>query len=291
MQNRKDYFLIWGNGIKYEDQIIEIIEKDPNFKIEYFYRYKANNIKRLISNVYYNDYTPISHLKNKTKYLKKINDKDVLFIFCTNKKPKEIKIKSFNKKHIESVSVNKLKNKIRNKFNLRINGKITHDHVIHGSDNQEQTEHIIKFLNDRNLNLKIIYSEKDYNFKFQKCVKLKTVSIKKLKARILLKENKKISTKIVNLNKTPHFYFIKKRKEYYREYLKKFRGIGLNYNYSEKKFNKYIKQFDYLNLKNQDKYIKVKRENNFYVITDGLHRASIMKNKKVNKIIVEEKIF
>ena len=47
MQNRKDYFLIWGNGIKYEDQIIEIIEKDPNFKIEYFYRYKANNIKRL----------------------------------------------------------------------------------------------------------------------------------------------------------------------------------------------------------------------------------------------------
>ena len=89
MQNRKDYFLIWGNGIKYEDQIIEIIEKNPNFKIEYFYRYKTNNIKRLISNVYFNDYTPISHLNNKTRYLKNINDKNVLFIFCTNKKPKE----------------------------------------------------------------------------------------------------------------------------------------------------------------------------------------------------------
>ena len=145
MQNRKDYFLIWGNGIKYEEQIIEIIEKDPNFKIEYFYRYKANNIKRLISNVYYNDYTPISHLKNKTKYLKNINDKDVLFIFCTNKNQKKLRLNHSIKKHIESVSVNKLKNKIRNKFNQRINGKITHDHVIHGSDNQEQTEHIIKF--------------------------------------------------------------------------------------------------------------------------------------------------
>lgn len=291
MKKRKDYFLIWGNGLIYEDQIIEIIENDSNFKIEYFYRYQTKNIKRLISNVYFNDYTPISHLKNKTEYLKNISDKSVLFIFCTNKKPKEIKIKSFNKKHIESVSVNKLKNKIRNKFNPRINGKITHDHVIHGSDNQRQTEHIIKFLNDKNLNSKIIYSEKEDSFEFQKCVKLKTISINRLKARLLIKENKKIKTKIVNLNKTPHFYFIKNRKDYYREYLKIFRGIGLNYNYSEKKFNRYIKQFDYLNQNNQDNYIKVERKNNFYVITDGLHRSSILKNKKMKNIIVEEKIF
>ena len=291
MKNRKDYFLIWGNGLKYEDQIIKIIEKDTNFKIDYFYRFKAKNIKRLISNVYFNDYTPISHLKNKTKYLKNIIDKNVLFIFCTNKKPKEIKIKSFNKTHIESISVNKLKNKIRKKFNPKVNGKLTHNHVIHGSDNQEQTEHIIRFLNDSNLNFKIIYSQKENIFKFQSCVKLKTISIKKLKARLLLKENKKISTKIVNLSKTPHFFFIKKKKDPYREYLKKFRGIGLNYNYSEKKFNKYIKNFNYLNQNNQENYIKVERKNNFYVITDGLHRASIMKNKKINKIIVEEIIF
>ena len=97
-----------------------------------------------------------------------------------------------------------------------------------------------------------------------------------------LKEQKII---ITNLAKS------KKKKDHYREYLKKFRGIGLNYNYSEKRFNKYIKNFNYLNQNNQDNYIKVERKNNFYVITDGLHRASIMKNKRVNKIIVEEKIF
>ena len=78
MKNRKNYFLIWGNGLEYEVQIIQIIEKDPHFKIEYFYRFKAKNIKRLISNVYFNDYSPFSHLKNKTKYLKNIIDKSVL---------------------------------------------------------------------------------------------------------------------------------------------------------------------------------------------------------------------
>jgi hypothetical protein len=291
MKNRKDYFLIWGSGLEFENQIIEIIERDPNFKIEYFYRFKAKNIKRLISNVYFNDYTPISHLKNKTKYLKNINNKNVLIIFCTNKRPMEMKIKSFNKTHIESISVNKLKNKIRKKFNPKVDGKITHDHVIHGSDNQEQTEHIIRFLNDKNLNIKTIYSEVENTFKYQKCVKIKTISIKRLKARLLIKDSEKISTKIVNLNKTPHFFFIKKKKSLYGEYLKKFRGLGLNYNYSEKRFNKYIKSFNYLNQNNQDNYIKVEKKNNFYVIIDGLHRASIMKNKRVNKIIIEEKIF
>ena len=194
MKTRKDYFLIWGNGLKYQDHIIKIIENDPNFKINYFYRFKTKNIKRLISNVYFNDYTPISHLKNKTKYLNEITNKDVLFIFCTNNKPKEIKIRSFNKTHIESNSVNKLKNKIRKKFNPKIKGKITHHHVIHGSDNQDQTEHIIRFLNDKNINIDKIFLKKN-DFKFQKCIKLKTIPIKKLKARLLVKEKKKLLQK------------------------------------------------------------------------------------------------
>ena len=51
MKTRKDYFLIWGNGLKYQDHIIKIIVNDPNFKINYFYRFKTKNIKNIfISN-------------------------------------------------------------------------------------------------------------------------------------------------------------------------------------------------------------------------------------------------
>ena len=291
MEIRKDFFLIWGHGIIYEEKIIDLIEKNKNFKIEYFFRYKTNNIKKLISNVYFNDYTPIYHLKNKTKYLNSIDNKEVLFIFCTNRKPKEIKVKSFNKFHIESLSVNSLKNSIRRKFNPKKKGKISHDHVIHGSDNQNQTEHVIKFLSNRNLDLEKIYSINDHNFNYQKCIKLKKVPIKKIKARILKKNNKKIETKIISLDKTPHFSFVKDNKKYYKQYLNKFRGIGLNYYYSIKKFSLLIKNFKYLGKNNENSYIKVKKEKNSYIISDGLHRASILKFNKINKVIIEEEIY
>ena len=80
MKNRKDFFLIWSHGLKYEKEIIDLINKNSNFIIKYFYKYKISNMNKFISNVYYNDYTPINHLKNKTKYLKS-QDSKVLFIF------------------------------------------------------------------------------------------------------------------------------------------------------------------------------------------------------------------
>ena len=292
MKKRKDFFLIWGHGLKYEKEIINLINKNSNFIIKYFYKYEILNMNKFISNVYFNDYTPINHLKNKTKYLR-TKDNKVLFIFIENKNPKEIKVKSFNKSHIESKTINKFKIQIRNKYNPKINNKITHDHVIHGSDSQAQTEHIIRFLSNKNLDQEKIYNQKSFNEVNQSLYNLKNISINKIKARILIQKglNNKISTKIINLNKTPHYYFVKKNKKSYLEYIDKFRGIGLNYEYSEKKFSKLIKNLKYLKGDHSDEYINVDKIKNEYIITDGLHRASILKNKLIKSIIVKEKIY
>ena len=292
MKNRKDFFLIWSHGLKYEKEIIDLNKKNSNFIIKYFYNYKISNMNKFISNVYFNDYTPINHLKNKTKYLKS-QDNKVLFIFIENKKPKEIKVRSFNKLHTESKTINKFKIQIRNKFNPKINNKITHDHVIHGSDSQTQTEHIIRFLSNRNLDQEKIYNQKNFIEINQSLYNLKNISINKIKARILIQKdlNNKISTKIVKLNKTPHYHFVKNKKKSYLEYIDKFRGIGLNYEYSEKKFSKLIKNLKYLKGDHSDEYINVNKVKNDYVITDGLHRASILKNRSIKSIIVKEKIY
>ena len=73
--------------------------------------------------------------------------------------------------------------------------------------------------------------------------------------------------------------------------MNKFRGIGLNYYYSIKKFSLLIKNFKYLGKNNENNYIKVKKEKNSYIISDGLHRASILKFNKINKVIIEEEIY
>ena len=289
MYNRNDYFLIWGHGIKFQDKIIDLIEKNKNFTIKYFYKYKIKNINKFISNIYFNDYTPINHLKNKTKYLKKTNQ-EVLFIFVENKLPKEFKVKAFNKYHIESQTINSFKNLIRYKFNPKIEGKITHDHVIHGSDNHNQTKHIIKFLGHRNLNYSTIYESEQNNFEFQSSYEFKKILFKKIKARILINQPSS-KTKLVDIVKTPHFKFLKKKRKQYLKYIKLFRGIGLNKYYSEKKFKNLIKNFKYLKNKFQRNHICAEKVGKNYVITDGLHRASILKHLGNKNLIIKQKIY
>ena len=293
MMNRKDYFLIWGHGLKYENEIINLIKKNKNFKIKYFYKYDIKNMNKFISNIYFNDYTPINHLKNKTKYLKNKKQK-VLFIFVENNKPLEIRVKTFNKVHTESKTINKFKNDVRKKFNPKNNNQITNDHVIHGSDSQQQTEHIIKFLSNRNLNFERIFDIKnEETFINQSLNVLKKISIKKIKARILSKNNRtnKVSTKIVSLSNTPHYLFIKNKKKSYLKYINDFRGIGLNFDYSEKKFSALIKNLKYLKKSYNEQYIQVDKIKKYYVITDGLHRASILKARLNKSIIIKQKIY
>ena len=43
MKFRHDYFLMWGHALYYKENIINLIDKNENFSIKYFYKYKIRN--------------------------------------------------------------------------------------------------------------------------------------------------------------------------------------------------------------------------------------------------------
>ena len=143
--NRYDYFLIWGNGLKYRDQIINEIRKDSNFQIIKILHHKPKNIKELVQAIYSYDYAPFCHLKSKTEYLLKTAP-EVDFIFVKNIDPREDYVGEGEFRHIESQNVKLLKERIRDNYNKRKDDRRTEEHVIHASDNQDQTDYILRYL-------------------------------------------------------------------------------------------------------------------------------------------------
>ncbi|ELI6450348.1 hypothetical protein RRM63_003762, partial [Photobacterium damselae] len=138
LRKRYDCFLIWGHGLEFLNSIIEEIESSNNFRICHIEKKKINNIKKFIKKVYSFDYAPWEHLKNKTRYLYN-QKKEVCFIFVENLNPDVEFVDVGNFRHSECMNVKKIKSSIRNKYNPQINNKITHNHIIHATDNEFQT--------------------------------------------------------------------------------------------------------------------------------------------------------
>ena len=93
----------------------------------------------------------VNHIKSKTKYLKNLNNTDIIIILCVNKDYQEENnsVKCCRR-------VNKLKWDIREKYNPKHGNKnfyidklskgISHNHVIHGNDTEKEVFHIFKYL-------------------------------------------------------------------------------------------------------------------------------------------------
>jgi hypothetical protein len=145
VNHRYDYFLIWGNGLRYKNQIIDEIRKDNNFQIVKILHHKPKTIKKLVQAIYSYDYAPFWHLKSKTEYLLKTTP-EVEFIFVKNIDPREDYVGEGDFRHVESQTVKHLKETIRDKYNERKDDRRTEEHVVHASDNQEQTDYILRYL-------------------------------------------------------------------------------------------------------------------------------------------------
>lgn len=80
-----------------------------------------------------------------------------------------------------------------------------------------------------------------------------------------------IKTKIVNIEDTPHYNLLNGDDKYYKEYFNKnkWKNYGLEHSYDN--FKNLIKNFDISKVVINCKYVNKK-----LVITDGLHRMSIM---------------
>ena len=143
MKNKRfDCFLIWGHGINECHKIIDLIDDDDGVEMKIVKNITTNNISSFVKKVYSFDYAPWRHLKSKTRYLK---DKgcEVIFIFVENIKPDVDYAGEGKFRHLECNNIKRIKNEIREKFNPRENGLLTHNHVIHATDNEMQTRQLL----------------------------------------------------------------------------------------------------------------------------------------------------
>lgn len=289
IRGRIDCVLIWGHGIKYLKEIIFEIEKNKNFEILKIIKYIPKSIDSFIREVYSYDYAPFEHLKAKTKYLKKV-DNTVCFIIIKNFNPNEEFYGDGAFRHNESLSLKKLKEKLRDKFNPYEDGLRTHNHIIHATDNQTQTHYLLTYLGFENglnqfINDKNIFNIPKHinsNFSFS----IRNVDISDLICRILIGNNwNDYSSLDVKLNQTPHFMSISD-KNIYEDYLMKFIGGPIKDYNSVKKFESMKNDFVYLSGDYYNSYVIVKKYKSKYLVLDGIHRSALHLNQGNKKITV-----
>jgi hypothetical protein len=286
------YFLIWGHGLGYEKEIIDLIKKQKNLEILSVFYYKVKNIARFVRMVYSYDYAPLWHLSAKTQYLLTTPPK-VLFVFFCNHDPQEEYFGQGNFRHQECLRIKNLKEEIRNIYNPKKNKKRTEEHVVHASDNEAQADYILKNLGYKKgvasfrhkpnpiLNL-------PYSFENFKSFVIKKINLNHLWANIWFEQKVGAAKKrLVKIKKSPHYSFLKGNKTSYLNYLSLCYKEGhIRPNCSGENFKRMAHDFQYLKKPHARSYILVNpAEKNDYVIIDGVHRAAILFSQGMNKAL------
>ena len=287
LYSRYDFFLIWGHGIKYSDEIIQMIEETQEIGIKKFFYYRPKSISKFVKKVYSYDYAPLSHLKGKTKYLKK-TPAEVLFIFVENYEPHEVMFGEGDFLHVESMTIKSLKERIRDKYNERKEDRRSENHVIHASDNEQQTDYMLKYLgfaDGVNILKKTGLFHLPYHINQYSQFKLKNVKLADLYVNKIEDDG---STICIHIKESPHFRGITEDMSIYATYLKKNRGKLLQDYYSERKYNHIYQNFDYQEYLKSGAYVIIKKIKGVYIILDGAHRASVMLAKGIEEAAVIE---
>lgn len=278
-KSRVDCLVIWGNGKEYISQILHNLDSDSELEILLIKKIKPKKIKTLVNKIYSFDYAPIIHLKGKIKYLKTI-DPETTFIFIKNLKPNIEYFGNGKFRHIESLKIKKLKTELREKYNPRLeDGRLTENHIVHATDNESQTDSILKILGYRQ-GLKIFNKKDslidipfyiDYNNEYT----FKVIPCNQLFCSNLIQLDSKVTAKRIPLYDSIQYRSIDNI-NLYQEYIQTYLGLGLNSYYDVNKYLRLINDFQYLKKPYNHKYVLVKYiENNNYLIVDGLHRAAI----------------
>lgn len=293
-RDRYDYFLIWGNGLQYKDEILEIIRSEESLKILRIMRHTPKTISKLVRTIYSYDYAPLQHLKSKTKYLLK-TDPEVIFIFVHNQDVQAVYRGRGQFRHIECMRIKSVKEEIRNRFNPRKNGQRTEEHVVHASDNESQVHHVLKYLGFQNgiRFLKrvpnAILSPPYYLSDFDEFV-VRCVHSSQLYCTILRGARSSFQKEIVRIKDTPHFACLTGDTTAYQSYLFEFFGGALTADYSVEKLKRLSQNMAYLKYPYTTSYILVKEfQPDQYLILDGIHRACILEFRGVNELTVAVK--
>lgn len=276
--------------MQHKDEIIDEIKKHPNFSIKLIKAHTPKNIKALINEVYSFDYAPIRHLRKKTKYLKK-TPISVLFIFIKNNNVEESLLGKKKHIHVECQAIKAFKETIRNRFNPRNDhGKRTEHHVIHASDNHQQTIkmlHYLKVNQDRPDPLgspSRILTSAPHHLKPIKCFEIRTVKTANLR-QVEIQHNG--NKKLIPIKESRHYKLLQGHTSSYSEYYHQNRGKTLTDPHFKDSFLKLANSFNYLDEAHSVDYIITqKNDKDQYVIKDGSHRAAILAHNNIESALV-----
>lgn len=282
-----DYFIIWGNGLQYSNDIINMIRNNPAFKILAIYKKDiTEDMNTFIQKVYSSDIVPFQHLIAKTRYLIKTIP-SFIFILVMNNNSRKAMVGEGEFRHIQGLTVMDMKIAIRNKYNPKNpNGTISTEHVIHGSDYESQVDHILSLLN---LPLKEYYITSPNAYikasSFLDIFDYEVININLDNCYFHI-----LNEGMLKLTETPHYKFILGNKQLYISYWNKNFGINLVEDHSPESFEKLIKNFKDIQ---EDRLPVVKRneDENFterpigsIIALDGAHRLAILKSRGITNV-------
>lgn len=288
------YFIIWNHGLKYIEQILDIIREHSKIKIQRIVKRKIDNLNNFINHIYKLDKASYSHIHDKSQYLKKLgNEIYIIFVKDINTEYK------YKNEHKYSYNITYLKWYIRLLFNpktieqeiniteeLIINGIqsaknwpsfLTHHHIIHSSDIEEETQLVKDYFNLNKMSFNL--SGNNY-FGVEKTIK--EVNTSDIVCNIINDDCKTIK-EWINVVDTPHYkYLLGNYKTQYNKYILNNLGKIITCDNMSGSYDKLIENFDYGKvIENEPSYIvctyidKIKK----YQIIDGLHRICILINK------------
>lgn len=263
----------------YFDEIVTLVRNEPDFDIVKITKHRPNNIKKFVREVYSFDYAPFWHLKTKTKYLLK-TEKEVCFLFIENRREEWDFLGEGSFRHKESLSLKSFKDRVRDRFNPRENGKRTENHVIHATDSEEQAHHLLRYLgyeegialfSKQNSIFGLPYYLKGYT-RFN----IKEVSMDELYCTVVVgKSWHDYCTERRLLSESPQYLGLTCDIAIYRDYIARFIGGPLQEDYNPDRYLKLSSNFKYLSSPFETSYVLAERIDGKYVIVDGMHRASI----------------
>ena len=285
------YFLIWGHGLTYKNEIMQHIRENKFIDILWLHKFNPVSMQKFIKAVYTYCDVPSYHLDAKTEYLLHIPS-ETFFIFFRNDDPDERYVGDGSFRLLQCMTIKKIKEKIRNKYNPRENNKRTEHHVIHASDNEVQVDFILKYLgykdgihflkNKPNNNLSLPHFLPKFS-----TFRIKEINSSRLFGNVLKGDANSYWTETMKIKKTPHYAFLSGNQRIYKKYISKYLGGPLKCNYSSDTFFKLSRNMRYLQHPYKTSYIITQEiEDHQYVVLDGLHRASILLFNKVSNFPV-----
>ena len=283
MKSRMDYFLIWGHGILYTSQILDILRNYEAIEIITIIRKKVDDMAQFVQDIYACDTVPFHHLLAKTRYLLTANP-EIIFVLVKNKNAHEKYFGEGPFRHIQCQHIKNIKEEIRNKFNPRIGDKRTEDHVVHASDYESQVEYVLKLLGlnsleyystERNPSLCVPYHLGKIDH-----YDVKEVKIDSLCASI-------VGRGLVSISDTPHYSYVAGKMADYILYHQKYFGIELTDDHFPDAFDKMINNFSYNDIAESGKQNLIIAKiisNGRYQILDGVHRAAILTYRGISSV-------